>query len=227
MDADSLKKLKRKIYFLFPLAFILLAAILMLSAGSLKFWQGWVFCAVILVPALFVAIYFFKRSPEFLERRMNFKEKEVRQKTIVKIADTFFFLGFLMPGLDYRFGWSAVPMWLVVVSDAIILAGYFLVFISFKENYFAARTVEIFEGQKLVDTGPYAVVRHPMYAGIIPMFLFMPLALGSFWALLPLIPVCVVIILRTLNEEEVLRRDLPGYNVYCEKVRYRLVPFVW
>jgi len=158
---------------------------------------------------------------------MNFKEKEVRQKTIVKIADTFFFLGFLMPGLDYRFGWSAVPMWLVVVSDAIILAGYFLVFISFKENYFAARTVEIFEGQKLVDTGPYAVVRHPMYAGIIPMFLFMPLALGSFWALLPLIPVCVVIILRTLNEEEVLRRDLPGYNVYCEKVRYRLVPFVW
>lgn len=227
MNADSLKKLKRKMFFMFPLAFIILAAMLFLPAGSLKYWQAWIFCAMILVPALFVTIYFLKKSPEFLERRMKFKEKEMRQKTIVKIADIFFFLGFLIPGFDYRFGWSSVPLWLVVTSDAIILAGYFLVFLSFKENVFAARTVEVFEEQKVIDTGPYAVVRHPLYTGMLPMFLFMPMALGSFWAIIPFVPVCAIIILRVLNEEEVLRRDLPGYNAYCEKVRYRLVPFVW
>lgn len=227
MDAVNLKKLKRKIFFVFPLAFITLAGMLMLPAGSLKYWQGWVFCAVILVPPLFVTAYFLKKSPEFLERRMKFKEKEVRQKTIIKMANIFFFLGFLIPGFDYRYGWSAVPLWLVVASDAIILAGYFLVFLSFKENTYAARTVEVFEGQKVIDSGPYAVIRHPMYAGIIPMFLFMPLALGSFWAIIPFVPVCVIIILRTLNEEGVLRRDLSGYNAYCEKVHYRLAPFVW
>lgn len=156
-----------------------------------------------------------------------FKEKQLKQKGIIRIANIIFFLGFLIPGLDYRFGWSAVPLWLIVASDAVILASYFLVFLAFRENPFAARTVEVFEGQKVIDTGPYAVVRHPMYAGIIPMYLFMPLALGSFWAVIPFIPVCAIIILRIFNEEEVLRRDLAGYSAYCEKVRYRLVPFVW
>lgn len=199
----------------------------MLSAGSLMYWPGWVFCAVILVPALFVAVYFLKKSPEFLERRINYKEKEYEQKVIIKIASIFFFLGFLVPGLDYRFGWSAVPVWLVIVSDIIILVSYYLVFLSFKENAFAARTVEVFAGQKVISTGPYAVVRHPMYVGLIMMFLFIPLALGSFWALLFFIPFCAIVIVRILNEEEVLQRDLPGYKEYCEKVRYHLVPFVW
>lgn len=107
------------------------------------------------------------------------------------------------------------------------LAGYYLIFLAFKENAFAGRTIEIFKGQKVIDTGPYAVVRHPMYSGIIPLFLFMPLALGSFWGLIPLILVCGAIILRILNEEKVLKRDLPGYDEYCKKVRYRLMPFVW
>lgn len=158
---------------------------------------------------------------------MKYKEKEAQQKTIVKIANTFFFLGFLIPGLDYRFGWSTVPLWLTILSNVIMLSGYFLIFLAFKENSFAGRTVEIFEGQRVIDTGPYAVVRHPMYAGMIPMFLFMPLALGSFWALLSFIPVCIIIILRTLNEEKVLTRDLVGYSAYCQKVRYRLIPFIW
>jgi len=227
MEKGSFKKLKIKIFFAFPLAFILTAAMLFLPAGSLKYWQGWVFCAVIFLPALFVTVYFLKRSPEFIERRMKFKEKEMRQKAFIKIASIIFFLGFLIPGFDYRFGWSAVPFWLALKSDAVILAGYFLMFLSFKENIFAGRTVEVFEGQKVIDTGPYAVVRHPMYAGILPLFLFIPTALGSYWALIPFIPVCVIIILRILNEEEVLKRDLPGYKAYCEKVRYRLVPFVW
>ncbi len=227
MDAGSLKKLKRKIFFIFPLAFIVLAAMLFLPAGSLKYWQGWAFCAVILVPALFVTSYFIRRSPEFLERRMKFKEKELRQKVIIKIANIFFWLGFLIPGFDHRFGWSAVPVWLVVASDVVVLAGYFLVFLAFKENVFAGRTVEVFEGQKVIDTGPYAVVRHPMYAGVIPMFLFLPVALGSFWALILFVPVCAVVVLRILNEEKVLAENLAGYKEYLKKTKYRLIPGLW
>lgn len=227
MDKDALKKLKRKILFVFLSAFLFLALLLFLPAGTLKYWQAWLFIAVILAPALFVTVYFLKRSPEFLERRLLFKEKEAKEKKIIKAAVIIFFMGFLFTGLDYRFGWSNVPVWLVIMSDAVVLAGYFLVFLAFKENPFAARTVKVFEDQKVIDTGPYAVVRHPMYAGIISMYLFMPLALGSFWALIFFIPVCAIIIPRALDEEKVLKRDLPGYKEYCEKVWYRLVPFVW
>lgn len=227
MNADALKKLKIKIFFIFILAFVVLAVFFFVPAGSLQYWQAWIFCAVTLIPAFFVSNYFLKVSPEFLERRMKFKEKEIKQKIIIKIANIIFFLGLLIPGFDYRFGWSDVPVWLVLVSDAAILLSYFLVFLAFKENPFAARTVEVFKGHRVIDTGPYAVIRHPMYAGIIPMFLFMPLALGSFWAFIPFIPVCMIIILRTLNEEKVLKRDLPGYIAYCKKVRYRIVPFIW
>ncbi|MFC1700366.1 methyltransferase family protein [Patescibacteria group bacterium] len=227
MNTNSLKKLKKRMYFMFPFGFIFLAAMLMLPAGSLKYWQGWIFCGVVFIPVFFISCYFLKRSPEFLERRMKFKEKEIQQKAIIKVSGILFSIGFLIPGFDYRFGWSSVPIWLVVISDLIILAGYFLVFLSFKENAFAGRTVEIFKGQKVIDTGPYAIVRHPMYAGVVPMFLFMPLALGSFWAMLFFAPICAIIILRILNEEEVLRKGLPGYTAYCKKVRYRLIPFVW
>lgn len=227
MGPKDLKNLKIKIFLLFPLAFVVLAAILMLTAGSFKYWPGWVYCAVIIAPAFFVVMYFLKRSPEFLERRMKFKEKEVKQKAIVKTADLFFSIGFLMPGLDWRFGWSGAPLWLIIASNIMVLASYFLVFLAFRENVFAGRTVEIFEGQKVIDGGPYAIVRHPMYSGLIPMFLFTPLALGSFWALLLMIPVVAAIIIRTLDEEKFLRRDLPGYGAYCAKVRYRLVPGIW
>jgi len=205
----------------------MLAALLFIPAGTINYWQGWLFIAVILIPPFFVSNYFLTRSPEFLERRLRFKEKEVQQKAIIKITGLLFFLGFLIPGLDFRFGWSNVPVWLVLTSDLIIILGYFLIFLSFKENPFAARTVEVFPDHKLIDTGVYAQIRHPMYAGIIPMFLFMSLALGSYWAVLLFFPVCAIIIFRTLNEEEVLKRDLTGYRDYCKKVRFRLIPFVW
>lgn len=227
MEPNALKKLKRKIFFLFPTALVLIAGLLFLSAGTFKYWQAWVFCGVIFLPAIFVTHYFLGRSPEFLERRLLFREKEARQRTIINLGSVLFFIGLLIPGLDHRYGWSDVPVWMVILSDAVVLAGYFLVFLAFRENPFAARTVEVFEDQRVIDTGPYAVVRHPMYAGAMPMYLFMPLALGSFWAVLIYIPLCAIIIFRTLNEEEVLERDLPGYREYCEKVRYRLVPFVW
>ena len=227
MDNSDLKKLKRKIFLIFSLAFIYIAATFLISSGSLGYWQGWLYCITVFIPAFFVLTYFFKRSPEFLERRMKFKEKEVKQKTIIKTAFIFFILGFLIPGLDYRFGWSAVPLWLVLVSDGVVLLSYFLVFLAFRENIFAGRTVEVFKGQKVIDTGPYAIVRHPMYAGVLPMYLFTPIALGSFWAIIFFLPVFPILILRILNEEEVLRQGLPGYTEYCKKVRYRLLPYVW
>lgn len=220
-------KLGQKILIVFPLSFIVIAASLMIPAGSLAYWQGWVFCAIMMLSAGIIAAYFYKKSPEFLERRMRFKEKEVKQKAIVKIATIIFLLEFFIPGFDYRFGWSNVPLWLVIFSDFVIVVSYFLVFLAFKENPYAARTVEVFKGHKVISSGPYAVVRHPMYAGIIPMYLFMPLALGSFWALIPSIAVVAIIVARALNEEAVLKRDLPGYKEYCKKVHYRLIPFVW
>lgn len=227
MDEENMKKLKRKIFFLFPLAFLVLAAMFFIPAGSLRFWQAWIFILEMLFIALFVVSYFIKRSPEFLERRIIYKEKELRQRTLIKIGNIIFFLCFLIPGLDYRFGWSNVPVWLVLVSNVMVVVGYYIVFLTFSENPFAARTVEVFEDHKLIDTGPYAIVRHPMYTGVSLMFLFVPTALGSYWALIIVIPVILILVFRILNEEEVLRRDLPGYAAYCAKVRYRLIPSVW
>lgn len=227
MHGAKLNKLKRKILFLFPLAFILLAVMLFLPAGTLNYWQGWLFIFVILSSAMVVLIYFYKRSPDFLERRLMYKEKETKQQAIIKAAGIIFLVEFLIPGFDYRFGWSQVPVWLVIFSNLMLLLGYYIVFLTFKENAYAGRTVEVYQGQKVIDTGPYALVRHPMYAGALLMYFFMPLALGSYWAALFFIPEFVIIIFRALNEEEVLKRDLSGYKAYCKKVRFRFVPHVW
>lgn len=156
-----------------------------------------------------------------------YREKEKEQQLIIKFGSIFYFLLFLLPGLDFRFGWSQVPFWLVIASEAGILFGYFFVFLAFKENAYAGRTVEIFEGQKVIESGPYAKVRHPMYVGVLLMFLFIPTALGSFWALLAFIPVAALIIYRIFNEEKVLSRDLAGYKEYMGKVKFRLMPGIW
>ena len=156
----------------------------MLTAGTLRYWQGWVLCLVMFIPVLFNLVYFLNKSPEFLERRMKYKEEEMEQKAIIKVATLLFFIGLLFPGFDYRFGWSYVPDWLVLVSDALILLGFVIIFLTFRENAFAGRTVEVFKDQKVIDTGPYAVVRHPMYCGVITIFVLLPIALGSYWGLL-------------------------------------------
>ena len=137
------------------------------------------------------------------------------------------FANLLVPGLDYRFGWSRVPLWLTVLSEAMVVAGYLITFWVMKENSFASRTVQVMEGQKVTSTGPYRLVRHPMYFGAVLMLLFTPLALGSWWALPGFLLVGVLIVLRLLNEEKILSRELPGYSEYCLSTRYRLIPMVW
>jgi protein-S-isoprenylcysteine O-methyltransferase Ste14 len=206
---------------------VLVATFLFLPAGSLRYWQGWAFMALWFLPMVIASPYFLKRDPELVERRLQTKEKSKEQKTIIRLAQPIVFASLLVPGLDYRFRWSRVPIWLTVLSEALVLAGYVITFWVMKENSFASRTVQVMEGQKVISTGPYRLVRHPMYFGAVLMLLFTPLALGSWWALPGFLLVGVLIVLRLLNEEKVLGKELPGYSEYCQRTRFRLIPFVW
>ena len=206
---------------------VVVVAFLFLPAGSLRYWQGWAFLALWFLPMLIASPYFLKRDPQLVERRLQTKEKSSKQKTIIRLAQPIVFANLLVPGLDYRFGWSRVPLWLTILSEAMVLVGYAITFWVMKENSFASRTVQVMEGQKVISTGPYRLVRHPMYFGAVLMLLFTPLALGSWWALPGFLLVGVLIVLRLLDEEKVLSRELPGYSEYCLHTRYRLIPMVW
>lgn len=208
-------------------ALLTLSAIFFLPAWTLKYWQAWVYMAVIFIPMLGIVLYFYKDKPDFLARRMNMKEKAVEQKLVIKLSFLPLILAFLLPGFDVRLGWSNLPSWLVLLSDTIVLLGYGLVFLVFRENSFASRIVEVMDGQKVVTSGPYALVRHPMYLGSIIMYLFSPLALGSAWAVLPALFLIPVLVIRIIGEEKLLTSDLPGYAEYTQKVRYRLFPGLW
>ncbi|MDO8726669.1 MAG: isoprenylcysteine carboxylmethyltransferase family protein [Candidatus Methanoperedens sp.] len=225
MNATS--ELKKKVFFRFIMAPIFIGLILFLPAGTLDYWQAWIYCAVLFIPVIFVVFYFLKKDPELLERRMRMKEKEEKQKTIIKIGIILFSIGFIIPGLDYRYHWSNVPVPLVIAANAIVLAGYIIVFFVLRENSYASRIIEVEKGQKVITTGPYAIVRHPMYLGVLLMYLFTPIGLGSYWAIIFFLPLIPLIVVRLLNEEEVLLRELPGYKEYCQKTRYHLVPFIW
>lgn len=220
-------RLKRMAARRFGLAGLVLAAMLFLPAGTLRYWQAWVFLAILFVPMFVVVACFLRKDPEVLERRMRMKEKEPAQKVILLCSYPFFLAAYLLPGLDRRWGWSAVPAWLVIAADAVVLAAYLLVARVMRENRFLSRTVGVDQGQEVVRSGPYAIVRHPMYAAVIPLYLAGPLALGSYWALIPAAAIPVVIVLRILDEEKVLCRELEGYGEYRRQVRYRLIPGVW
>jgi protein-S-isoprenylcysteine O-methyltransferase Ste14 len=206
---------------------ILLAAFLFIPAGSFRYWQAWVFMALLFLPMPFTSVYFLKRDPQLVERRLRTEEKITAQKTIVRWAQWLAFASLLIPGLDYRFGWSRVPLWLTILSQTLFFVGSLITLWVMKENTFASRTVQVEEGQQVISTGPYRLVRHPMYFGAILMVLFTPLALGSWWALPGFLLVIPLIVLRLLHEEIMLRRELPGYSDYCLRTRSRLVPLLW
>lgn len=208
----------------------ILALCLFLSAGSLAYWQAWVFLAVFGVCVAAVTIYLFRYDQGLLGRRVEAgpgAEVDPTQKVIQGAASLFFILLFIIPGFDYRFHWSRVPLAAVILSDAMVALGLFIVFLVFRENSFTSATVRVAAEQKVVSSGPYAVVRHPMYAGALLMLLFVPFALGSWVAAPFVLPMFLVIGLRLLNEEKTLLADLPGYGAYCQKVRYHLVPWIW
>lgn len=207
--------------------FILIAALLFVPAGSLNFIKGWIFIGLLFVPMLILGIFLFIKAPQLLEKRLSAKEKENTQKGVVIFSFLMFVAGFVTAGLDYRFGWSKVPFAVMIISGIVLLLSYGLYARVMKENAYLSRTVEIQNNQKIIDTGLYGIVRHPMYTATILLFLSMPLVLGSWFALILFLPYPFVIAIRIKNEEKVLEAGLPGYCEYKQKVRWRIIPFVW
>ena len=216
----------------FAIGLLVIAVAMFLLAGSLRFWQGWSFLVLAWTPPFLFALYAAKHDPGLLERRLRVMERNPRQMLVKMLGSVVMFSTFGLSALDFRFGWSrawpgAVPLWLVVAGQAAVLAGISLIIWTMKANSFAGRTITVDTGQKVATTGPYAVVRHPMYAGIVLFVLATPVALGSYIALPAFLLMIPMLAFRLLDEEKVLRRDLQGYEEYCQHTRFRLVPGVW
>lgn len=210
------------------LAFVICMPLLFrLISGRWDYWQGWVFLVLLFVPVIWVIQYFLRHNPAVLERRMRYKEKIKGQAWISTLAGAVIMVAIFMPGLDIRFGWSKVPVWLVIIADAMVLIGYLIFVEVMRTNAYLSRVVEVTSEQRVVSTGLYGVIRHPMYAGVILMSVFTSLALGSFWFVIPGALVIPAIVMRLLGEEEHLMKELPGYVEYMDKTRYRLIPGVW
>jgi len=209
---------------------LLLAALLFVPAGTFAYWQAWLFLATFFSSSVALGVYFAKHDPALLERRIKAgpaAEQEPAQKMIIALLIAGFMLVLVVAGLDYRWHGATVPLWLVILSDVGIIASFAVFFIVMKQNSYAASTIRVEPGQPVISTGLYGVVRHPMYSGALLLAVCMPLALGSLWSLLLLIALVPVLAWRLLDEERVLKRDLAGYEAYCARVRYRLIPFVW
>ena len=226
-NMSSNRQLLVKVLIRFVLAIILIGLNFFLPAGSIKFWEAWVYMGILFTPMIFILIYLLKKDPELLERRMKMKEKEEPQKVFVKLSILVFFIAFIIPGFDYRFEWSEVPFVVIIIADLFIFIGYLLFFLVLKENTHASRIIEVGKGQKIISTGPYAIIRHPMYVAVLMMYILSPLALGSYWAVLAVLPLPALIILRIKNEEKILIDKLSGYKEYTQKVKYRLIPYIW
>lgn len=211
----------------FLVGLLLVGALLFLPAGSLHYPNGWLFIGLLFIPMLILGVVLLIKSPDLLKKRLGAKEQETTQRGVVAVSGLLFILGFVVAGLDFRFGWSSMPMWGVTVSSAVLLTSYALYAEVMRENAYLSRTVEVQENQKVIDTGLYGIVRHPMYAVTLWLFLSIPMVLGSWWSLLCFAPYLAVIVVRIRNEEKVLEAGLDGYTDYKKRVKYRLVPFVW
>ncbi len=210
------------------LLFILvMTALLFLPAGTFLYWEGWAFLAAFLIPTVFITLYLYKNDPALLKRRMKRGEQRPIERMIMAILSVLLTVSFVFAALDHRFGWSQVPWQAVVIADVLIVLGFSIVFLTFKVNTYTSRVIEIDKGQKVITTGPYAIVRHPMYLGSTIMILATPVALGSWWTLIGFALVIPFIMLRAVDEEKLLTKGLPGYAAYRKKVTYRLVPGVW
>mgnify|MGYP001073464739 CR=1 FL=1 len=211
------------------LIFVFLALLFFLAAGSLRYTEAWIYIIVLFVAALFVIAYFYKKDPDFIASRLlKRREKEQMHKSIQNIFSIVLLIGLLIPGFDFRFNWSHVPMSVVFVSDILVFLGYMLIARVMEENRYASAIIQVSEEQKIIETGPYKIVRHPMYTGGLIFMLFTPLALGSYWAVIPFfISTVLALILRIISEEKLLIAHLPEYPDYCQKTKYRLIPLIW
>lgn len=206
---------------------IVVAILLFVPAGTLKYWNAWLLMGILFVPMLIVGVVLLMKNPELLRKRLNAREKETEQKQVILLSGLMFVAGFVIAGLNFRYQWLSVPRWLVASAAVVFELGYLMFAEVLRENEYLSRTVEVRADQKVVDTGLYGVVRHPMYAATILMFMCIPLVLGSFYAFLVFLLYPVITVRRIHNEEEVLEKSLKGYKEYKERVKYRLIPFVW
>lgn len=211
----------------FILGLVLVGAMIFLPAGTLSYVNGWLFIVLLFVPIFFLGVILFFNAPKLLKKRLDGREKEKTQKGVVAISGLLFLCGFIVAGLDFRFCWSDMPLSCVIIASIILIISYALYAEVMRENVYLSRTIEVQNGQKVVDKGLYGIVRHPMYAATIWLFLSIPIVLGSWWSLLCFIPYIPIIIVRLINEEKVLEADLEGYSEYKKRVKYRIIPFIW
>lgn len=211
----------------FLLGVVLIAALLLIPAGTWQYRNAWLMMGLLFIPMFIAGLIMLKKNPGLLRSRLNAKEKACEQQLVVKLSGLMFLCGFIAAGLDFRFGWSHLPKWLVVAASALFLLAYALYAEVLRENVWLSRTIEVQENQKVVDTGLYGIVRHPMYAVTFLLFGSMPLILGSLPAFVIFLAYPFIIAKRIRSEEEILSRELNGYAEYCTRVKYRLIPFVW
>ena len=211
----------------FFLGFILMGALIFIPAWSIHYWQGWLLMGILFVPMFIAGLIMLWKNPELLQKRLNAKEQEAEQKTVVKLSGLLFILAFVLAGLNWRFGWCLLPDWAVWVSAGLFLASYLLYAEVLKENTYLSRTIEVQENQKVIDSGLYGIVRHPMYMATTVLFLAMPLVLASPISFVIMLGYIPVIAKRIKNEEEVLEQGLEGYTEYKKKVKYRMIPLIW
>lgn len=223
MDKTLLKQALLKFF----LGVAVMGALLFIPAGSFRYWQGWLLMGILFVPMFIAGYVLMAKNPELLRKRLNAKEEEKEQKAVVALSGLLFLAAFVLAGLNWRFRWCVLPDWAVWVAAGLFLASYVLYAEVLRENTYLSRTIEVQEGQKVIDTGLYGVVRHPMYMATTVLFLVMPLVLASPISFLIMLLYIPLIAKRIRNEESVLEQGLPGYKEYKQRVRYRLLPFIW
>ena len=211
----------------FMLGVLMIGLLLFIPANTITYWNGWLFMGLLFIPMFIAGIFMMVKSPKLLRKRLNAKEKENEQKEVILYSGLMFLSGFIIAGLNYRYNWIIVPNYVVIISSVLFLIAYILYAEVLRENAYLSRTIEVQENQKVVDTGLYGIVRHPMYAVTILLFLSMPLILGSVISFVIFLIYPVIISKRIKNEEEVLEKELDGYQEYKKKVKYKMIPFIW
>ena len=220
-------KLRTEALVKFTCGLLLVGLLIFLPAGTLQYPYGWLLVGLLFVPMLIAGFVMLAKSPDFLKKRLDAKEKQAAQKGVLAFSGLMFIAGFVVAGLDFRFGWSQMPTWVVITASVLFLVSYALYAEVMRENAYLSRTIKVEEGQTVVDTGLYGIVRHPMYMVTILLFLMIPLVLGSWYALIAFAFYPAIIIVRLKDEEDLLTRELPGYTEYKQKVKYRIIPFIW
>ena len=211
----------------FTCGLLLVGLLIFLPAGTLRYPYGWLLIGLLFVPMLIAGFVMLAKSPDFLKKRLDAKEKQAAQKGVLAFSGLMFIAGFVVAGLDFRFGWSQMPTWVVIIASVLFVVSYALYAEVMRENAYLSRAIKVEEGQTVVDTGLYGIVRHPMYMVTILLFLMIPLVLGSWYALIAFAFYPAIIIVRLKDEEDLLTRELPGYTEYKQKVKYRIIPFIW